>query len=1002
LLKSGEKMKRKILIVTFIASLLVFLVADLGIQPTKTMSDKVIVPNDFDSTHDLNGNAIASSGFVRDYWPTAGWRYSTAEEQGMNSTKLEEMMTCIRNENFKFDSVVIVRNGYVILEEYPRPYYSQNTLHLLYSATKSVSSMLIGIALEEGYIDNVQHKLVDFFPNRSIANMDSRKQAITLENVLTMTSGLQWDEWTYGLGDSRNSVTRMVSSPNWVQFVLDQPMASEPGTNWTYNGGGSHLLSAIINETTGINTDLYAKEHIFNPLGITRWYWSTDSQGLTMGFSHLFLRPLDMAKLGFLCLNKGIWDGEQIVPAEWVKASTEAYYQVWPESDVYYGYQWWIRPSIRYYWAWGMAGQTIAVIPDYDMVVVFTGSLAGDDPGGYLINNYILPAAIPPIIVPDDFSTIQEAINNATEGSTILVRAGTYYEHVVVNKTVTLVGEDVSTTIVDGNNTGHVISIISDNVTVTGFTIQRSGNIQMPALEAGICLNHSAGCVVSGNRLIDNGFCGISLLYSQRNTITDNNIARSSWGGIHLLNSSYNVISRNVVDTTYGGINGHASSHYNNFTDNIISNSTHGMFYHDANYNNICRNNISEIAAEGIWLQDQVNYNVVAENNLVNNTVAIRLQGPNYNNILSRNVITGAQYGIKIENYARYTHMAENIIVNNRAGNDSWSAGIRLDSGTDCQLNSNVITNNNYGILLYTSSPRVSIYGNKIISNEFGVRVASGGSNYLNVSGNIVMNNRGYGIGLTGFGGASNYATISGNLIVNNSNGIALGQQSSYNTITRNNISMNDCGLFIEYSTHNVIYHNNIMNNSQQAYVAAESVNTWDDGYPSGGNYWSDYLTRYPDAAENDSSAIWDTSYVVDVSNTDRYPLMGMFSDFKATAEYHVQTICNSSISDFQFNGTAILFNVTGIEGTAGFCRICIPKSLLNATYRVFVNGTEVTSNLLPFSNNTHSYLYFNYTHSTQEIIIIPEFPSSFILPLFIIATLLAIIIHRKKCINVG
>jgi len=124
---------------------------------------------------------------------------------------------------------------------------------------------------------------------------------------------------------------------------------------------------------------------------------------------------------------------------------------------------------------------------------------------------------------------------------------------------------------------------------------------------------------------------------------------------------------------------------------------------------------------------------------------------------------------------------------------------------------------------------------------------------------------------------------------------------------------------------------------------------------------------------------------------------MGMFSDFKATSEHHVQTICNSSISDFQFNGTAISFNVTGETDTIGFCRICVPRALMNETYQVFVNGTEVQCNLLPCSNTTHSYLYLTYNLSTQEVIIIPEFPAFLILPLFMAVTLLAVIIIRRK-----
>ncbi len=479
---------------------------------------------------------------------------------------------------------------------------------------------------------------------------------------------------------------------------------------------------------------------------------------------------------------------------------------------------------------------------------------------------------------PADFHTIQDAINAAGSGDRISVRRGTYYENVVINETVSLVGEDVSTTIIDGNNKGHVVSIISDYVNVTGFTVQKSGDVGWPALDAGFCLNGTTGCTITENCVIDNGFCGISLLYSQRNIIIDNNVTASGWGGIHLLASSYNIVSRNIVDNTYGGINMHAASHYNNITENVISNSTYGGFYHDIHHNHICRNNISTIAADGIWLQEQVNYNVVAENNFVNNMVGIRLQGPNYNNTLSRNVITGAEYGIRIQNYARYTHMTDNIIMNNRAGNDSWSAGIRLDNGRDSQIHSNIITGNYYGILLYSSSPSVSVYRNNITGNEFGLRVASRGSNYLDVSENIVMNNRGYGIGVTGFGGASNYATISRNLIVNNSDGIALGQYSNYNTILQNNISQNGYGFYINYSTQNTIRENNVLDNDQQVYVSTGSVNNWDGGYPAGGNYWSDYtgtdLNHGLSQNITGSDGIGDIPYTIDDNNTDRYPLM--------------------------------------------------------------------------------------------------------------------------------
>ena len=239
----------------------------------------------------------------------------------------------------------------------------------------------------------------------------------------------------------------------------------------------------------------------------------------------------------------------------------------------------------------------------------------------------------------------------------------------------------------------------------------------------------------------------------------------------------------------------------------------------------------------------------------------------------------------------------------------------------------------------------------------------------------------------------SNNNTISGNNITNNTEGIRLFS-SSNNTIVGNNITENnDDGIWLGSSSGNKFYHNNFINNTKQV-RSERSVNVWDDGYPSGGNYWSDY-----NGTDADTDGVGDTPYVIDENNTDNYPLIGYFSDFNATSEFHVQTICNSTISDFQFNGTAISFNVSGEDGTSGFCRICIPTALMNDTIRVFVNGTEIlpSPEPLPCSNSTHSYLYFTYEHSTQEVVIIPEFPSALILPLFALATLIATILFKKK-----
>jgi len=814
-------------------------------------------PNEDFSSQSLGVTRIGEipSTTVRDYWPTTGWRYSSAEEQGMNSTKLEEMMEYIRSEGFLIDSVVIARNGYIVLEEYPTGMYGQNTSHLLYSATKSVTSMLIGIALSEGYIDNAQHKLVDFFPNRNIANMSSQKQAITLENVLTMSSGLQWDEWTYPPYDPRNSVTRMTQTYDWVQYVLDQPMAHDPGTVWTYCGGGSHLLSAVLNETTGSIAELYAREKLFHPLGITQEYWMTDYTGLTLGYTHLYLRPLDMAKLGFLYLNNGAWDGEQIVPAEWVNTSTQALYRIYPDFDYYYGYQWWIHPSTGYYFANGWGGQVIAVVPDYDMVIVFTGSDFVYEPTDHLINDFILPSATtPPIVVPNDFPMIQEAINNAVEGDTVLVKSGTYYEHVVVNKTVSLVGEDRGTTVVDGNMTGPVVLVTANGANLTGFTIRASQNTH-PICD--VWLENVSQCNIRENTFTDS-FYGVYLNESDDNSIRANHATNLSIG-ICGFESDGNLFSGNeFVANSFASINLHLCR-FNNITENLVSGSSTG----------------------------------------------VRLLDGAENNTVLGNTIIGNLRGIHIFN-ARYNEICNNMIAHN-CGPDEWDAGVRLESAAYTRIHDNEITDNQRGIVLYASSPYVSICRNNVTINDFGIRVAMGGSNYVSILDNYVADNRGYGIDVTGFGGVgeSNYATIARNLIVNNTfeavglgigssyntvvqndmignghAGVTLERYSNYNTIVENNIIGNAYGICFDLyevnSTQNMVLNNSIVNNTQQVRIAPGSINAWNGTYPYGGNYWSDHFSwdifSGPYQNETGSDGIGDAPYIIDENNIDHYP----------------------------------------------------------------------------------------------------------------------------------
>ncbi|MFX0169576.1 MAG: serine hydrolase domain-containing protein [Candidatus Hodarchaeota archaeon] len=320
---------------------------------------------------------------VPDYWPTQGWQVSSPELQGMNPIILQEMHAFIEDGNFPLEALLVVRHGYLIYEHYPSSFYDEDDLHIIYSCTKSIISALTGIALQYGYLTSINQLVVDIFSDRTIANLDARKEAITIEHLLTMTAGFDWD-------DDVNFFA-MQSSGNWVQYVLDCPMRANPGSEWEYNSGASHLLSAMINENSLTGTMTFAEMNLFDPLGITDYLWLTDDQNVPFGGSSLFLTPRDMAKFGFLYLQNGNWAGEQVVPESWVEASTIP--QISLGGNTGYGYQWWTNGQLESFEARGYAGQYIIVIPEHDMVIVFTANDLGFQvPVGTLIYDYILAA----------------------------------------------------------------------------------------------------------------------------------------------------------------------------------------------------------------------------------------------------------------------------------------------------------------------------------------------------------------------------------------------------------------------------------------------------------------------------------------------------------------------------------------------------------------------------------------------------------------------------------
>jgi CubicO group peptidase (beta-lactamase class C family) len=314
----------------------------------------------------------------------------------MDSARLQQMMEVIDQQGFAYDSVLVVRHGTLVFEEY-RNDYDQDSEHHLQSATKSVSSMLIGIAIHEGFLEGVEERVVDLLPGYDIEDLDARKQRLTLEHLLTMSDGIDWHERDYPYSDPRNSLGQMWASRDALEHILDQPMAREPGEAWAYNSGTSMLLGGILQQATGQDVLDFARQYLFDPLGIDVERWDRTVSGHYHTDGGLYMTPRDMARFGYLMLLGGTWDGKEIVSPEWVYRSTAAHYQA--IGGYGYGYQWWTQ-EWGIFAARGHYEQLIYVVPEADMVVVFTGQIPDEviPPTDGLLFRYILAACtdLPP------------------------------------------------------------------------------------------------------------------------------------------------------------------------------------------------------------------------------------------------------------------------------------------------------------------------------------------------------------------------------------------------------------------------------------------------------------------------------------------------------------------------------------------------------------------------------------------------------------------------------
>ncbi|MBI2742145.1 MAG: serine hydrolase [Rhodospirillales bacterium] len=302
-------------------------------------------------------------------WPTKEWATSSPEEQGMSSERLARL---VEFGGFNdMDSLLVTRHGRIVLETTYAPFRA-GLKHRINSATKAVVSTLIAMAIRDGKLDSTDRHVVAFFADRTIANLDERKKAITIRHLLDMTSGLEWSE---GL-DGFKSFLAMERSPDWQQFILDRPMSEAPGTLFYYDSGNSHLLSAILSKVTGRSALDYARETLFGPLGIDDVTWRADPQGVSGGGAGLYMHPRDLAKIGYLYLRGGMWEGKQVLPASWIDGVRKANVDMresWAQN-LRYGSQFWVMPARDVYMAVGYDRQLIVVMPKLDIVAVATGS----------------------------------------------------------------------------------------------------------------------------------------------------------------------------------------------------------------------------------------------------------------------------------------------------------------------------------------------------------------------------------------------------------------------------------------------------------------------------------------------------------------------------------------------------------------------------------------------------------------------------------------------------
>ena len=332
--------------------------------------------------------------------PISSWEISTPEAEGLSQPVIDSVHREIQRGDYGLvDHFLVIRHGKIAVDyhydwdykkiakshdttrhqynyDHPdwHPYYQYSDLHSLQSVSKTVTSLLLGIAMDEGLMIPLDSAVFPLFNSYAIDWSDTLKRSITLRDLLTMQSGIAWDESSSYADDAGNDCIIMELSDDWIQYVLSRPMDTVPGTKFVYNSGVSVLIGKIVRIATGKGVDQWAEEKLFGPLGITDYYWKKTPKGEIDTEGGLYLKPHDLAKLGYMVLHNGQWEGHQIVSAEWINQSVQPWVRF--NDGVGYGYQWWIGlngDETLSYNMRGYGGQFVTIAPKFDVVLVFNG-----------------------------------------------------------------------------------------------------------------------------------------------------------------------------------------------------------------------------------------------------------------------------------------------------------------------------------------------------------------------------------------------------------------------------------------------------------------------------------------------------------------------------------------------------------------------------------------------------------------------------------------------------